>query len=337
MITLSHVQKTFSLKGQQVHAVDDVSLQIHDGEIFGIVGYSGAGKSTLVRLLNQLEQVDSGLIEIDGVDITRLHGKTLRHFRQNIGMIFQNFNLLWSRTVRQNIEFPLEIAGWPLAKRKARCAELLNMVGLQDKADNYPSALSGGQKQRVAIARALALNPRYLLSDESTSALDPKTTKDILRLLQDINERYHITIIIITHQMEVVQSICHRLVVMANGRVIEEGDVKSVFQNPQHELTKKLLHSVDTGVDMEESSTLLRERFPEGYLLRITFDNDTSTEPILYRLAKKSDSPFSIISANLVNTHAGSLGVMYLHVDTKRDIHSFVAELQQYQLKVEVL
>ena len=336
MISIRNVSKTF--KGRRsVDAVKNVSLEIEDGEIFGIVGYSGAGKSTLIRLVNQLETADSGEICIDDVDITKLKGDALRKQRQKIGMIFQHFNLLWSKTVLGNIMFPLELAGVAREERKERAAEMARKVGLEDKMNVYPSNLSGGQKQRVAIARALVLNPKILLCDEATSALDPKTTEDILELLKQINKEYGLTILMISHQMETVQKICHKLAVMADGEVVEQGSVKDIFSNPTHPLTKELIQTVDTGVDVVKLASQLKDKYPEGHLLRITFEDSTSEKPILYTLALKLGIPINIVAANIKSTQAGSLGVMYINIEAKRDVEPFLAELEQQGLKVEVI
>jgi len=334
MIEIKNVSKRFA---DDVHALKDVSLTINDGEIFGIVGYSGAGKSTLVRLLNQLEKSDSGSILIDDVDINKLKGKQLQDLRKKMGMIFQNFNLLSSRTVKENIELPLELAKVSKQEKEERSKQLLELIGLSEKSDNYPSTLSGGQKQRVAIARALALNPPYLLSDEATSALDPKTADDILSLLKEINSKTNVTIIMITHQMEAVQKICHRLAVMANGEVIEEGKVEDVFRNPQKDLTRQLIQGVDTSLDIQKTKDDLRKEYPEGHLLRISFDNSNSNKPIIYSLAKQCEVPFNIVSANIVNTQAGILGVMYLHIDKRAEVAPFIELLKDNNVLVEVL
>lgn len=235
MIEIKRVSKVYRLKDREVVAVDDVSLTIEDGDIYGIIGYSGAGKSTLVRLINQLEVQDSGKIFIDGQDLGNLSQIELRKLRTKVGMIFQHFNLLWSRTVSENIELALEIAGNKDKRiRQQKVQELVELVGLTGRENAYPSELSGGQKQRVGIARALANDPRILLCDEATSALDPDTTKSILELLLKINKKLNITIIMITHQMEVVQRICNHIAVMSEGKVIEEGTVKEIFTSPQH-------------------------------------------------------------------------------------------------------
>ena len=333
MIKIEHVSKSYG----DIKAIDDVSLKIDDGEIFGIVGYSGAGKSTLLRTINQLEKVDEGVIDIDGVDITKLDIKALREKRRKIGMIFQHFDLLWSKTVLDNIAFPLELIKVDKETRREKAKEVAKRVGLEDKLDVYPSTLSGGQKQRVAIARALISEPNILLSDEATSALDPKTTDDILELLKKINKEYKITIVLITHQMEVVQKICHRLAVMADGKVIEEGSVVDIFKDPKQDLTKKLIQTVDTGLDVEKMAIDLKAKYPEGHLLRLTFDQKSSGEPILYEVGNKLHIPFNIVSANIKNTQAGPLGVMYIHIEKRHDIAKIIEELQKDEVKVEVI
>jgi len=336
MISIKNVSKTF-IGRKQVTAVKNVSLEIADKEIFGIVGYSGAGKSTLIRLVNQLETTDVGEILIDGVDITKLKGDKLRKQRQKIGMIFQHFNLLWSKTVLGNIMFPLELAGANKEEAKQKALDLAKKVGLEEKINEYPSSLSGGQKQRVAIARALVLNPKILLCDEATSALDPKTTEDILELLKQINKEYGLTILMISHQMETVQKICHKLAVMANGEVVEVDTVKNIFSNPTHSLTKELIQTVDTGIDVVKISKELKQKYPHGHLLRITFSDNTSEKPVLYSIAIKLNIPINIVSANLKSTQEGSLGVIYIHIEEKEDVEPFLIELEKNNLKVEVI
>jgi len=244
MIEIKNLTKIYSAKKKQVVGVDDVSLTIRNGEIFGIIGYSGAGKSTLLRCLNLLERPTSGQVIIDGVDLTALNDKQLRQARLKIGMIFQHFYLVSSKTVFENVAFALKAAKKPKNEIEKRVNELLEMVGLSDKRDAYPSQLSGGQKQRVGIARALANDPTVLLCDEATSALDPSTTKSILDLLKKINRELGITIVLITHEMEVVKDICDRVAVMQNGKIIELGTVYDIFTNPKEELTKSFINSV---------------------------------------------------------------------------------------------
>ncbi|MBR3606733.1 MAG: ATP-binding cassette domain-containing protein [Lachnospiraceae bacterium] len=241
MIRLEHITKTFQTKETNLHAVNDVSLTIDQGNIFGIIGFSGAGKSTLVRCINLLEVPSKGKVWIRNTNLLELSEEELRKERQKMGMIFQHFNLLAQRTVLDNVTFPLEITGKKKAQAREKARELLKLVGLGDKESSYPAQLSGGQKQRVAIARALATDPDILLCDEATSALDPITTSNILALLKEINEKLGLTIVIITHQMEVVKQICHKVAIMEEGKVVEEGLVSQVFTTPKSEVTKKLL------------------------------------------------------------------------------------------------
>ena len=248
MIEIKHLTKTFASAGHPVEALKDVSLSIEDGDIFGIIGMSGAGKSTLVRCINMLERPSAGTIEIDGCDLSRLSDSELRKKRQEITMIFQNFNLLMQRNCLKNVCFPLDLAGVKRAEAREKAMELLRLVGLQDKALAYPAQLSGGQQQRVAIARVLTTTPRVLLCDEATSALDPATTLSILDLIQDINQRLGITVVIITHQMSVVQRICRHVAILEHGRVAEQGTVSDVFTNPQSQAAKQLVFSLSEEV-----------------------------------------------------------------------------------------
>ena len=245
MIKLVNVEKTYFSKAGDIAALKKTNIEVKEGEIFGIIGLSGAGKSTLIRCINMLEVPTGGQVFVDGQELTAMNEAQLRKARQNIGMIFQHFNLLASRTVFDNIAFPLEIQGLPKDKIAERVEELLDLVQLRDRADYYPSQLSGGQKQRVGIARALASNPKVLLSDEATSALDPQTTKSILQLLRDINKRLNLTIVMITHQMEVVKEICDRVAVIENGVIIEEGTMYKVFTEPQMETTQEFVKTVN--------------------------------------------------------------------------------------------
>jgi D-methionine transport system ATP-binding protein len=245
MIKLVNVEKTYYSKAGDIAALKKTNLDIKDGEIFGIIGLSGAGKSTLIRCINMLEVPTGGQVFVDGQELTAMNKQALRQARQSIGMIFQHFNLLASRTVRDNVAFPLEIQGRPKQILTKKVDELLDLVQLHDRADYYPSQLSGGQKQRVGIARALASDPKVLLSDEATSALDPQTTKSILALLRDINQRLHLTIVMITHQMEVVKQICDRVAVIENGNIIEEGTMYQVFTEPKETTTKEFVATVN--------------------------------------------------------------------------------------------
>ena len=248
MITLEKVNKVYS---NGLHAVKDVSLKVNKGDIFGIIGLSGAGKSSLIRLINRLEEPTSGKIFINGENVLEFNKKQLLERRKKIGMIFQHFNLLSSRTVEENVAFALEIANWNKNEIKERVAMLLDIVGLSDKAKYYPSQLSGGQKQRVSIARALANNPDILLSDEATSALDPKTTKSILELIKKIQQKFSLTVVMITHQMEVVKEVCNRVAIMSDGRIVEEGGVHHIFADPKNEITKELISYVHQQTDTE--------------------------------------------------------------------------------------
>ncbi|SDJ81236.1 methionine ABC transporter ATP-binding protein [Sediminibacillus albus] len=276
MIKIENVSKVFKTKSGLVPGVDDVSLSVDKGEIYGIVGYSGAGKSTLLRCMNILERPTTGKVFIDGVELLSLAKKELREARQSMGMIFQGFYLVSSKTVFENVTFALKAAGVPKAKRKDRVLELLELVGLQDKIDDYPAQLSGGQKQRVSIARALANNPKVLLCDEATSALDPGTTKSILKLLKKINQEFGITIVIITHEMEVVKEICHRCAVMQDGRVIEEGPTYEIFANPTESLTKAFIQTV---LNFELPEKLLQNC--TGTLMRLQFRGDIAGDAIV--------------------------------------------------------
>ncbi|MEG3614704.1 methionine ABC transporter ATP-binding protein [Isoptericola haloaureus] len=258
-------------RGAPVRAVDGVTLDVAAGEIFGVIGYSGAGKSTLVRLVNALETTTAGSVVVDGTDLTGLSEARLRPVRAGIGMIFQQFNLLASRTVAGNVAYPLEVAGWSRADRDARVRELLDFVGIGDKAHVHPAQLSGGQKQRVGIARALATSPRVLLADEATSALDPETTADVLALLQRVNRELGITVVVITHEMEVVRSICHRVAVMEAGRVVELGDAYRVFSAPQHPVTRRFVASALRDVPSPAVLDRLRERHP-GRVVTVRID-----------------------------------------------------------------
>ncbi|MFD9661163.1 methionine ABC transporter ATP-binding protein [Rhodococcus sp. NPDC059968] len=261
IVRFESVTKTFQSGKKTLTAVDTVDLTIERGEIFGVIGYSGAGKSTLVRLINGLERPTSGRIVVDDVDITALSESKLRHVRAKIGMIFQQFNLFRSRTVAGNVAYPLVVAGWPRQKRRERVAELLAFVGLSDKARSYPDQLSGGQKQRVGIARALATSPGLLLADESTSALDPETTQDVLRLLRKVNRELGVTIVVITHEMDVVRAVADRVAVLAEGRVVELGTVFDVFSEPQAPASKSFVSTILRNRPEPADLERLRARF----------------------------------------------------------------------------
>lgn len=334
MIEINQVSKKYQLKDHEVVAVDDVSLTINDGDIYGIIGYSGAGKSTLVRLINQLEVQDRGNIFIDGQDLGSLSQSELRKLRTKVGMIFQHFNLLWSRTVSQNIELALEIAGKKdKQERHKKVQELVKLVGLTGRENAYPSELSGGQKQRVAIARALANDPKILLCDEATSALDPDTTKSILDLLLEINRKLNITIILITHQMEVVQKICNHVAVMSEGKVVEKGKVKEIFTSPKHPVTKSFIQEVKSHNEFDED--ILKQIYSQGRLIKVIFDENVSRLPILTRVIRECDADLNVIEANLSNTIDSSFGIMILQVIG--DYQKVIDLFEKYLAKVEVM
>lgn len=314
MIVIDQLSKIFKTNEHELKAVDDLSLSIEKGEIFGVIGYSGAGKSTFIRLINRLEEPTSGTVEIEGQNITGLSKHDLRVKRQEIGMIFQHFNLLWSRTVEENIAFPLEIAGTSKADIKARVQELIDLVGLTGKEKNYPSQLSGGQKQRVGIARALANKPKVLLCDEATSALDPETTDSILALLVDINEKLGLTIILITHEMHVIQKICHNVAVMEAGRVVEQGNVLEVFSHPKKPVTKKFVEQVMGKPDEELTDDLLIEHISDGHVLKLTFVKETANQAIISEVAKHYDVDINIIQGNIKQTQEGAYGSLYVQM-----------------------
>ena len=302
MIELKNISKVFPTAGGELHALIGVNLTIHDGEVYGIVGMSGAGKSTLVRCINLLERPTSGQVVIDGADLCAMSQKELIAQRRSISMIFQQFNLLMQRTCLKNICFPMEIAKVGRADAEKRARELLEVVGLPDKADAYPAQLSGGQKQRVAIARALACQPRILMCDEATSALDPKTTRDILRLVKDINQRLGITVVVITHEMAVVEEICTHVAILDHGRVMETGTVEDVFSNPQSEAGRRLVYP--DGVRIDE--------LPAANVIRIAFNGGSSYEPLIASLAIDCGVKVNILGADTRNVNGQAFGTMLL-------------------------
>ncbi len=338
MITIKDIKKIYQTKSGTITAIDGVNLDVQDGEIFGVIGYSGAGKSTLIRMLNGLEVPTDGLVDVNGQLISSARGKSLREARQSIGMIFQHFNLLWSRTVKQNIEFPLEIAGVPKKERSARSDELIKLVGLEGRGDAYPSQLSGGQKQRVGIARALANNPKVLLCDEATSALDPQTTDSILDLLVDINERLGLTIVLITHEMHVIQKICHKVAVMENGKIAELGDVLEVFRNPQEDVTKRFVKEVVQTDNTKETISHLVEKYPQGKLLKFTFVGESVEEPIITSLIRNFSIEVNILQGQISQTQKGAYGTLIVHLDGEEsELEKAVSFAEQQSVKVEVI
>lgn len=309
LIQLTNVKKTFNGKNGNIQAVNDVSLNVEKGDIYGIVGYSGAGKSTLVRLLNGLELPTSGEVIVNDQDITKLKNKELRTFRKKIGMIFQHFNLLWSRTVLENIQLPLELAGVPKSKRKERAEELLRLVGLEGRGQAYPSQLSGGQKQRVGIARALANDPEILLCDEATSALDPQTTEEVLDLLLAINKKLNLTIVLITHEMNVIRKICNKVAVMELGKVVEEGDVLTVFRQSKKEVTKRFVQQdIEPEADSTELLAELIKENPSGRLATLTFSERNANEPVISQAIRRYNIDVNVVYGKIKQVKEGSFG-----------------------------
>ena len=309
-ILIQDVSKTFETKDGSVQALNHVSLSIETGDIYGIIGMSGAGKSTLVRCMNFLEVPSEGKVLIDGKSLSEFSPKELRKEREKIGMIFQHFNLLMQKNVLENACFPLYIQGKKKAEARAKALELLEIVGLADRAKAYPAQLSGGQKQRVAIARALASDPQILLCDEATSALDPQTTSSILELLQDINQKFGITIVIITHQMSVVREICTHVAIMKDGEVKEQGLVEEIFSHPKSQVAKELI-SKDSGNDVE-SKKLTQSEIQDGEIVRIVFSENSAFEPVIANLILTFHEPVNILKANTKNVGGVAKGEMIL-------------------------
>lgn len=319
MIELKDLNKSFKVAKEELHAVRDVNLTIEDGDIYGIIGFSGAGKSTLVRCINLLERPTSGSVLIDGVDLTKLNGKELREARKNIGMIFQQFNLLSQRTVEANIRYPLEIGGVSKSDADARVKELLELVDLTEKAKAYPAQLSGGQKQRVAIARALASDPKIILCDEATSALDPITTRSILDLLKSLNEKLGVTIVVITHEMRVVEQICHHVAVMSEGQIMEKGSVHDVFLKPQSETARKLIEPSDG-----QTSLANREN-----TLRLAFTGDESGDPVISDMTLKCGVMVNILAANTEEIGGKTFGQMLIELPEDKQTQERIEQYLQ--------
>lgn len=338
MIEIQGLSKTFSTPAGDIAALRNINLHIDQKEIAGIIGYSAAGKSTLVRCINLLEKPTAGSIIVAGQDITGLKGTELRAARRKIGMIFQHFNLLYARTVHDNIAFPLEIADVPKPQINARVAELLELVGLTDRAKAYPAQLSGGQKQRVGIARALANKPSVLLCDEATSALDPATTQSILALLKDINQKLNLTIMIITHEMQVIKEICDTVSVIEDGQIIESGPVLQVFAHPRRDTTKGFIGSL---YNMEVPPDFYRQIKNRGdfhQLLRIVFTGDAASEPIVTSLVQNFSVVVNILAGNIDYIKGNPLGILTLDVAGKQpDVFNCIQYLKDKQLYVEVL
>ena len=309
-ILIQNVSKTYSTKDGNVQALKNVNLSIEQGDIYGIIGMSGAGKSTLVRCINYLEEPTEGKIFIKGKELGSFSKKELRKQREDIGMIFQHFNLLMQKSVLENICFPLYIHGKKKTEARKRAKELLEIVGLSDKAKAYPAQLSGGQKQRVAIARALASNPKILLCDEATSALDPQTTASILDLLKEINQKFGITIVIITHQMSVVREICSHVAIMKSGEVVEDGKVSEIFTHPKSDVARELI-SRDLGNDIENTGKVAA-KISKGKNVRIVFSENSSFEPVIANMILQFNEPVNILKANTKNVGGVAKGEMIL-------------------------
>jgi len=327
MIKLDHITQTYKTpEGREFKALDDVSIEIRPGEIFGIIGRSGAGKSTLVRCINLLNRPSEGTVTVDGKNLTELSEDELRESRRSIGMIFQHFNLLSSRTVYDNVALPLELVGTPKNVIREKVEPLLKLVGLTEHAHKYPSQLSGGQKQRVGIARALTNDPKVLLSDEATSALDPETTVATLALLKRINKELGLTIVMITHEMQVVKQICERVVVMNYGKIVEQGKVVDIFMSPQHETTKALIGNVmarDMPASILDRFRKARENHPNSdavYLLRLAFSGNEVTRPVISECSRRFNLDFNILRGTVDDVQSQTLGSLTVLIEAESSV-----------------
>ncbi len=341
MILLKNLNKNYSTKAGEVEALKDVTLNIKKGEIYGIIGFSGAGKSTLVRCINFLEKPTTGEVIVDGKSLGTLSNKALRIERKKIGMIFQHFNLMKSRTVFENIAYPLRGNGYSKEEINKKVNDLLKLVELEDKSKVYPSELSGGQKQRVGIARALANDPKVLLCDEATSALDPQTTKSILRLLKEVNRKFGITIVVITHEMQVVKEICTRAAVMENGRVVEEGSIFKIFSEPKEKITKSFIDSTSLLTNIhdlikEESSVVdIKEN---EKILKLKYLEDSTSEPIISIVSREFNVDTSIIFGNIEIIQDSPLGGLIVIIRGEEvQINKVIAYLKENKVEVEVI
>ncbi len=341
MITLQNISKTFIDGGKEVQAVKDVNLTIHDGDIFGIIGFSGAGKSTLVRCINLLERPTSGTVTVDDKEITALSAKELRKARKKIGMIFQHFNLMPSRTIFGNVAYPLKRSGLSKQEIADKVHNLLDLVGISEKENAYPSQLSGGQKQRVAIARALANDPKILLCDEATSALDPQTTKSILKLLQKVNETLGITIVVITHEMDVVKEICNRVAVMDHGNVVEEGEVFSIFATPQNKVTRDFIKTTSNLQKIEElveAGSPVVALKPGELIVRLSYIEKNASEPLISAVTEKFGIILNIIFADVEIVQNAPIGGTVAIVSGDKDkVEQALTYLKEKNVGVEVI
>lgn len=339
MIELKHISQCYSTPGRNsFYALKDVNLTINDGEIFGIIGRSGAGKSTLVRCINLLNRPTEGEVYVDGRNLTSMSMAELRKERRSIGMIFQHFNILSSRTVYDNVAFALELAGMPKAEIDKKVKPLLELVGLTEHADKYPVQLSGGQKQRVGIARALANSPRVLLSDEATSALDPETTVATLELLKKINRELGLTIVMITHQMEVVKSVCSRVAVMDSGRIVEVGDTIDLFHHPKHETTVAMIGSLFARRPAEDLIARVHAKGdPLCHLLHLTFIGSRVNQPLISLASRRFNIDFNILNSQTIEIQGEDLGAMTLSVRVEKTVLEDILKfLEEHSVTVEV-
>ncbi len=341
MIQINNLSKVYKSNGQDVEALKDINLTINKGDIYGIIGLSGAGKSSLVRCINLLETPTTGEILINDIlkkdkyiDITKISKKDLREARKKIGMIFQHFNLLMNSTVYENIAFPLKLSKKSKSEIDKKVNELLDVVGLSDKKNVYPAQLSGGQKQRVGIARALANNPEIILCDEATSALDPTTTESILSLIKDINKKYNITVVVITHEMDVIKKLCNKVAVLEKGLIVEEGNVIDIFSNPKTKTSREFLKDMVLDAPLEVAKNLKNGE----KLLRLFFKGDQTNEPIVSRLSRTFNLDVSIIAGNIETIQEVQLGNLIIKVSGENEkISNAIKYLNEIQLKVEVI
>lgn len=336
MIEFHQVSKVFESNGNKVEALNNINLTINKGDIFGVIGYSGAGKSTLIRTINLLEYPTSGEVLVKGKNLTKLSKYEIREAKKDIGMIFQHFNLINSKTVFHNVAMPLLLSGYNKKSVKEKVYEILRFVGLEEKAKNYPDQLSGGQKQRVGIARALITNPSILLCDEATSALDPETTKSILKLLKRINEEYNITILIITHEMEVIKEICNRIAVMEDGQIIETGKVFDVFANPKKETTRNFVKSVIRDEVPKSVYQLLREKNHFSRILKIEFFGANSGQPIISKTAKIYDVEINVLFGNITELQGIPFGNLIVElIGNDHEINRVVEYIISQDIRVK--
>lgn len=332
MIEIRELSKVYTNGGRDFHAVKDLNLDIAEDDFYGIMGLSGAGKSTLIRMLNRLEEPSGGSIRVGGEDVLAYKERELREYRKKTGMIFQHFNLLQSRSVAGNVAFALEIAGWEKKKIAGRVEELLELVELRDKRDSYPSQLSGGQKQRVAIARALANNPKILLSDEATSALDPKTTKSILDLLKNLQKKLGLTVVLITHQMEVIRSACNRAAIMDKGEVVEEGRVEDIFSNPKTDIAREFVNHLIP----EEKEEVDRVKVPGRRIIKLSYLGKSVEKPIISQMIRRFDIDASIVAGSIDRLVTENVGHLILELEGNNQ-EGAIEWLRDQEVGVEVI